>query len=527
MTRKEFLLSLPAAALASRALGAEETPKADAAAASAEAESAVPATTAAAKTPPVPALKLPPIQPGPPYLLAGPMLGHVSHEEARLWIRATKAVAWKVVIAEAGSPEQTREIVGSALNVDTECTGIAKIEGLKAATRYVYQVVLDGRDQLARPLPEFTTAPSEAHRMRVAFGSCVGDSIAAASPAWAELSERRELKPEDGGFELLLMLGDNHYANSTETEKLRTYYTVHRLSAGWRELSARVPVYAIWDDHDYGPNDSDGTQKGKENSLRIFQEYWANPGCGEPENPGCYFTFVRGDVQFFMLDGRYHRTPNKAPAAPDKTMFGAKQIEWLKRELAASKVRVKLLANGSEWESFGSEDSYKSFLPERDALFKWIDEQKIEGVIFLSGDRHFSSGYHIKGRFLELSSGPFGSKNATLRPNPERFTGHDEGRLWFILDIDTTQPDPAIAYELWQAGGGRLERRSVTWDQVHGREKIALAKFPLKADRIQAKPEKNMPPGGYPPTPKSPDPAPSAEPASKPNAQKTGATEPS
>ena len=25
----------------------------------------------------------------------------------------------------------------------------------------------------------------------------------------------------------------------------------------------QVPTYAIWDDHDYGPNNSDGTAKGK------------------------------------------------------------------------------------------------------------------------------------------------------------------------------------------------------------------------------------------------------------------------
>ena len=65
-------------------------------------------------------------------------------------------------------------------------------------------------------------------------------------------------------------------------------------------------------------------------------------------------------------------------------------------------------------------------------------EQKIEGVVFLSGDRHFSSGYHVLGRFVELSGGPFGSANAKLRANTERFTGFDKGRLWGVLDIDTT-----------------------------------------------------------------------------------------
>jgi alkaline phosphatase D len=86
---------------------------------------------------------------------------------------------------------------------------------------------------------------------------------------------------------------------------------------------------------------------------------------------------------------------------------------------------------------------------------------------------------------VELSGGPFGSSNAKLKPNPERFTGWDEGRLWFVLDLDTTKPEPSVAAELWQAGAGRLDRRVLTWDQVNGRAKIAPSPFPLKPERAE------------------------------------------
>ena len=189
-----------------------------------------------------------------------------------------------------------------------------------------------------------------------------------------------------------------------------------------------------------------------------------------------------------MLDCRYWRSPDKAKDGPDKTMWGAKQLEWLKRELLASKAAIKLLANGSEWQTFSSPDSFAVYRHERDAFFAWIDEQKIEGVMLLSGDRHFAAGYHVLGRFVEFSSGPFGSGNATLRPNKERFTGYDEGRMWFVLDLDTTGAEPAVTWELWQAGGVALERRALTWAQINGREKIALSPYPLKAPRMEAKP---------------------------------------
>jgi hypothetical protein len=38
--------------------------------------------------------------------------------------------------------------------------------------------------------------------------------------------------------------------------------------------------------------------------------------------------------------------------------------------------------------------------------------------------------------------------------------------------VDTTQAAPAVAYELWMASRGRIERRELTWDQVNGRAKI-------------------------------------------------------
>lgn len=474
MTRKEFL-TLVAAGAATRGFAQP---------ASSPATSA-PVTPAVASTKPrVAPLALPPVQPGPAHLRAGPMVGHVGTHEARLWVRATAAVPWSVQFGESATLENARELPGSVLAVESAETGVANLDGLKPGTRYFYRVLIEGRPQQVAPLPSFVTAPGlgEKGRFRIAFGSCVGDTIAAAAPAWAELAARRDLGAKAGGFDLLLMLGDNHYANSTDPDKLRTYYTAHRLSAGWRELVAHVPTYAIWDDHDFGPNNSDGTEPGKEDSLRVFREFWANPASGEADNPGCYFTFQRGDVQFFMLDGRYHRSPNKAPDGPGKTMFGAAQLAWLKRELLASKATFKILANGSEWESFGSDDSYSLFRHERDAFFAWIDEKRIDGVVLISGDRHFSAGYHVLGRFVELSSGPFGSGNARLRPNQERFTGHDEGSLWMVLDLDTTGLKPALTYELWQAGGGLLERRTISWEQVQGREAIALSS-PLRPPR--------------------------------------------
>ena len=96
---------------------------------------------------------------------------------------------------------------------------------------------------------------------------------------------------------------------------------------------------------------------------------------------------------FFLLDDRYYRSPNRAPDGPAKTMFGARQLDWLKQALAAApRDGIKIIAGGSQfWKRAGRFEGWHHFATERRAFADWLIAQKIEGVVFLSGDRHFSA----------------------------------------------------------------------------------------------------------------------------------------
>jgi alkaline phosphatase D len=201
MTRKEFITLVAAgSALPAPAVEAAETPS--------------PVLTFIAAASGNAPLTLPEIQTGPAYLMAGPMVGHTGPEEARIWIRATASVPWSVRFAETPSLEGAREVPGPALSGASADTGVAILSGLKPGTRYYYQVLLDGRPQCALPLPSLATAPTPGTkgRLRIAFGSCVGESPANAAAAWGELSARRDLGPEGGGFDLFLLLAGNERA---------------------------------------------------------------------------------------------------------------------------------------------------------------------------------------------------------------------------------------------------------------------------------------------------------------------------
>jgi alkaline phosphatase D len=55
-----------------------------------------------------------------------------------------------------------------------------------------------------------------------------------------------------------------------------------------------------------------------------------------------------------------------------------------------------------------------------------------------------------------------------------------------VLDLDLSAKEPRLAYEIWQAGGGLLERRELSRDEVNGRAKIAPSP-PLLPVRMEAK----------------------------------------
>lgn len=411
---------------------------------------------------------LPPPQPGPPYLESGPMVGHVSASEAHIWIKATGAAKVAVRVGESADFADARNVEGPALEMESAFTGQVLISGLKPATRYFYSVMLDGVPALTRPWPSFVSAPADGAkgRMRFAFGSCVGKDPWLDAATWADIEARTPV-------DFVLLLGDNHYANSPDPAKQRAAFIAHRSNAGFRALTRRTPLYGIWDDHDFGPNDSDGTLPGKENVLKTFKEFFANPSYGEPDNPGVYFKLTRGDVDFFLLDGRYYRTPDKAPEDGTKTMLGPKQLTWLKREVIASKAVLKFICSGSEWQTQSGPDCWPSFARERREIFDHLAANGVNNVVLLSGDRHFTAAYQVEGRFIEVTSGPLGSPNSKVtKPAAEMFSYHDHGKIYSIFEVDTTNTPPALTLEIYEAGTGLLEKRRFTWEEVTGAVKI-------------------------------------------------------
>ena len=70
-------------------------------------------------------------------------------------------------------------------------------------------------------------------------------------------------------------------------------------------------------------------------------------------------------------------------------MLGRVQMDWLKGSLAASRAPFKIVVVGSQaLNPLSPSESWAEFETERTELLDFIRDARVEGVVFLSGDRH-------------------------------------------------------------------------------------------------------------------------------------------
>lgn len=374
--------------------------------------------------------------PEPRLLAAGPLLGYAGHDSIAIWAQpatptAALEVACSLLAADGAEEKRVRFPPPGSGPGQTESgagSSIVRLSGLAPGATYRYRVLVDGRSDEGTS-GEFRLAPPPGTPVRATFGvvSCMNARRHPSQPAWSRLL--------DEAPDLLLQLGDNIYANSTRPPAIRGWYTAQRRVPQYARLLLSTPVLATWDDHDFGANDSDGTLPGKERSLAVFRELWPNPSAGRSDAPGVFFRAAFGDVDIFMLDGRYHRSPNSAPDDEWKTMLGATQFDWLERELRASRAIFKLVCSGSVIGT-GVKDCWSLYTRDRERLLGITRE--VPGIVFLSGDIHSS----LVARY---SPGPLKAGYPIYEAICSGVAVNQLTHFFTTLVIDTAAADPTIA----------------------------------------------------------------------------------
>ena len=394
------------------------------------------------------------------------MHGFVDYASALVWIQ-TDAPGPVEVVWRVEGDEQLHRTALDARAAD-ENVVVARLTGLLPGRQATYAITGDGerREGALRAQPRWTR-PADAQDITIAIGSCF--FLADANPIWGSQNY-------GGGYEIfdaiaakkpdaMVWMGDNLYfqpQDELDPAQMAARYRRQRAFAPLQSLLTSTSNVAIWDDHDYGPNDADLSYTMKGEALTLFRRYWANPSYGLPETAGVFGRARFGDVDIFLLDDRYYRSANNLLDGPDKTMFGGKQLEWLRSALVYSSAPIKLVVNGSQmWNRVNKFEGWNHFTAEQRAFADWLLAQRIEGLIFLSGDRHYTEllkidrvgGYPI----YEFTSSPLTS--GTFDPpgeksNPDIVPGtYVVKRQFGMIRVTGPGNDRTIALESYDQKG--------------------------------------------------------------------------
>lgn len=335
-------------------------------------------------------------------LQAGPMVGYSEMLEVQLWVQTNQPAMVQIRYAPKHNPGESHLTRQVKTTKDKAFTAHLTADSVTPGTRYTYELFID-QVQVPRPYAlEFSTLPlwrwrGDAPDFSFLTGSCAFIN---------EQQYDRPGTPYGGAYEIytamhneapdfMVWLGDNVYLRepdwNSRTGILRRY-THTRSLPQMQPFLGSVHHYAIWDDHDAGPNNTNSSFWNLPATHEAFELFWANPSYGQQGNKGAYTFFNWNDADFFLLDNRTFRDPNHLQA-DNKTILGKQQLQWFLNALLTSNARVKFVALGGQFlNNSGQYETYTNygFEQERQAIIEFIYRHEIENVIFLTGDRHHS-----------------------------------------------------------------------------------------------------------------------------------------
>ncbi len=346
-------------------------------------------------------------------LVSGPMLGYCEHREALVWIEADKTVkkaAIKYWKKGNSSTAITKQYEGK-LQQDFNPIKFV-LTALDINTEYEYQIILNGKNIALPYATSFKTKElwewrKPAPDFSFLAGSCayVNDSLydRPGKPYGNKMFIFENMAKQEANF--MLWLGDNTYTREVDYSSkwgLNYRYSHTRKLPEMQAFLAKMPHYATWDDHDYGPNNANKSFKFREFSKELFDNYWGNPSSGQL-GQGIYTNVKYGDCEFFLCDDRYFRCDDNLKDSingkpnPDKEMLGKTQMEWLKNAVVTSEATFKFICVGSQaLNEVTPFDAFHHYPIEYYDLLNFIGDNNLKGVLFMSGDCHHSKVNQIK-----------------------------------------------------------------------------------------------------------------------------------
>jgi Phosphodiesterase/alkaline phosphatase D len=402
-----------------------------------------------------------------PRIISGPMLGPVELRDAKVWVEVSPEVKSVSLQYNKKGEAKSRTIsykgtLGNEFNPLFFTVG-----GLEFNTTYQYKIWVNGKAtnatgefttkdlwQWRKPPPEFSFLTGSCSYFNQPVYDRPGTPYGKDSSIFEVMAKEKSA--------CMLWLGDAWYTREVDyySEWGLWYRASHdRAVPILQPFLKAMPQFAIWDDHDYGPNDIGKNYILKEASRNVFNSYFCNPSAGE-NGQGIYTMNSWGDVDIFMTDDRWWRSADQLKDSvngkpnPEKRMLGKQQMEWLKNSLLYSTATFKIITVGSQVLNPGSPfDKWWDFPAEYDELMNFLKEYKINGVVFLTGDRHHSEIIKVD------RPGTYSLYDITVSPltsGTHKFGGIEKENRARVLGLDEKQN-----YARFSFSGPRNNRKMV------------------------------------------------------------------
>lgn len=305
--------------------------------------------------------------------------------------------------------------------------------------------------------------PSES--FKIAFGSCAHEDKD--QPLLSVVADQQP--------DLFIYLGDNIYGDTRDMNLLKNKYAKLAAKPEFQELTSRTKILSVWDDHDYGENDSGRHYPFKKDSKEIFMDFWkVSPDSDRRKHEGIYgVEYIQAGskkIQIILLDTRtfrddlIHREPNnpsfKNDYIPhkdaDSTLLGVAQWAWLAKELsqpADLRIVASSLQFGHEYNGY---ESWTNFPHERARFVDLIKSTQANGVIFISGDVHWGEISKLRTNNIyplyDVTSSGITQTWYSTESNTNRIGPVITQNNYGLIEVHLEE-DPAIQLSLWDING--------------------------------------------------------------------------
>lgn len=271
------------------------------------------------------------------------------------------------------------------------------INHLKSYENYDYKLIINNKEiknNLYFKSPPLSYNENNLNNIKFAFGSCSGIP----STNFNNIKEfYKPFKINSNIYDnitlhnpdFMIHTGDNVYLENSDVynpNAIQYRYKYCRSLPNLQKLMNSVTTYATIDDHDYSYDNGEFDYPLKDTSIKVFDLYFPQTKDKSINFKGVSNKFIYGDIEFYLIDDRYYKNTEH------KIFFGKDQFNWLKEELKKSKIPFKCVVIGSQMFNLSlvGESIYEDFNKESNELFNWIINEKIEGIFFITGDRHYT-----------------------------------------------------------------------------------------------------------------------------------------